>query len=397
MKIVGFLLISFICFCSIQNDILYAEQTTIDIRGEIVNSTQEVGVGEMVSVALHINTLDSEPQTQHTFTDSKSSFLFEDVPYSQDKLYGVSTIYQGAVYVRNISIESGIAKPALLSVYDTSTEDDMIFLSKGSFSVTGIDSLNQKISILELATISNRSKLTYVQGSGPMDLIRFGIPKDATNFVFDTLIPAAEYIQVDKGFALIAAISPGDHEVMYSYDIPYKSQQAEILKTWRYGVQRASILFPHDSVDIRTDFEIKTQETIAGTLYTIYESKNISKGSQTKMVLSGLPTPKFVERISNEFGSMRYEYTGPVGLLLFLVLIGVVGISRTIKSRNRHQSWLIGSNEVQVIEDQIAELDKRYSKTDSGSQEYMDRRAYLVKRLRIISQETEIKENGISN
>ena len=176
------MLISFICFCSIQNDILYAEQTTIDIRGEIVNSTQEVGVGEMVSVALHINTLDSEPQTQHTFTDSKSSFLFEDVPYSQDKLYGVSTIYQGAVYVRNISIESGIAKPALLSVYDTSTEDDMIFLSKGSFSVTGIDSLNQKISILELATISNRSKLTYVQGSGPMDLIRFGIPKDATNF-----------------------------------------------------------------------------------------------------------------------------------------------------------------------------------------------------------------------
>jgi hypothetical protein len=115
------------------------------------------------------------------------------------------------------------------------------------------------------------------------------------------------------------------------------------------------------------------------------------------MVLSGLPTPKFVERISNEFGSMHYEYTGPVGLLLFLVLIGVVGISRTIKSRNRHQSWLIGSNEAQVIEDQIAELDKRYSKTDSGSQEYMDRRAYLVKRLGIISQETEIKENSISN
>lgn len=391
MRVVGFMLFGFICFWSIQVDFLYAEQTTIDIRGEIVNSTQEVGVGEMVSVALHINTLDSEPQTQHTFTNSNSSFLFEGVPYSQDKLYGVSTIYKGAVYVSNISIESGIAKPALLSVYDTSTQDDMIFLSKGSFSVTGIDSLNRKISILELATISNRSKLTYVQGSGPMDLIRFGIPEGAINFVFDSLIPAAEYIQVDKGFALIAAIPPGDHEVMYSYDIPYESQQAEILKTWRYGAQRASILFPHDSVDIRTDFEIKTQETIAGTLYTIYESKNISKGSQTKMIFSGLPTSKFVERISNEFGSMRYEYAGPVGLLLFLVSIGTIGISRTIKLRNRDQSWLIGSNESQVIEDQIAELDKRYSKTDSGSQEYMDRRDYLVKRLRVISEETEIK------
>ena len=81
MRVVGFMLFGFICFWSIQVDFLYAEQTTIDIRGEIVNSTQEVGVGEMVSVALHINTLDSEPQTQHTFTNSNSSFLFEGFHY----------------------------------------------------------------------------------------------------------------------------------------------------------------------------------------------------------------------------------------------------------------------------------------------------------------------------
>ena len=154
--------ISFALVFFLQSDVSFAEEIEIDIKGEVVNLTQGVGVGEMVSVALHVSSLDSPRQTQHTFTDSSSSFQFESVLYSPDNLYGLSTIYKGTVYVGDIVIESGSAKFTSLSVYDTSTDDDIIFLSKGSFSITGIDSLNRKISVLELATVSNDSKLTYV-------------------------------------------------------------------------------------------------------------------------------------------------------------------------------------------------------------------------------------------
>ena len=356
--------ISFALVFFLQSDVSFAEEIEIDIKGEVVNLTQGVGVGEMVSVALHVSSLDSPRQTQHTFTDSSSSFQFESVLYSPDNLYGLSTIYKGTVYVGDIVIESGSAKFTSLSVYDTSTDDDIIFLSKGSFSITGIDSLNRKISVLELATVSNDSKLTYVQGSGPMDLIRFGIPEGATNFVFDTLIPAAEYIQVDKGFALIASLPPGDHEIMYSYDIPYAGSQSEILKTWRYGAKSASILFPKGMVNLNADFETVNQDTIGEKVYTILESRNIKRGSETSISLTDLPTPKFLDRMSNQFGQMRYEYTGPVGLLLALVAIGTLGIFSTVRLRNRRTSWLAGSSEAQVISDQITELDNLHSEND---------------------------------
>ena len=382
--VVGLLLFSFLHI-----DTSFAEEIEIDIKGEIVNLTQGVGAGEMISVALHVSSLDSLRETQHTFTDSKSRFQFESVGYSPDNLYGLSTIYKGVVYVSDITIESGIAIFSSISVYDTSTDDESIFLSKGSFSITGIDNLNRKISILELATISNNSQLTCVQGSGPMDLIRFGIPGGATNFVFDTLIPAAEYIQVDKGFALIASLPPGDHEIMYSYDIPYTGSQFEILKTWRYGAKSASILFPQGMVNINTDFEMVSQDTIGEKIYTILESKNVEKGTETSILLTDLPTPKFMDRMANQFGQMRYEYTGPVGLLVALFAIGTLGIFSTVRLRNRRASWLVGSSEAQVISDQITELDNLRNENDLDNPMYRDRRDYLVKRLQIISDETD--------
>ena len=381
---------SFILAFFLQTDASFAEEIEIDIKGEIVNVTQGVGAGEMISVALHVSSLDSPRETRHTFTDSSSSFQFESVLYSPDNLYGLSTIYKGTVYVGDVTIESGAAKFNSLYVYDTSTDDDIIFLSKGSFSITGIDSLDRKISILELATVSNNSQLTYVQGSGPMDLIRFGIPQGATNFVFDTLIPAAEYIQVDKGFALIASLPPGDHEIMYSYDIPYAGSQSEVLKTWRYGAKSASILFPQGMVNINTDFEMESQDSIGETIYTILESKNIERGTETSIVLIDLPTPDFLARLSNQFGQMRYEYTGPIGLLVVLVAIGSVGIFSTVRLRNRRTSWLVGSSEAQVISDQITELDSLYSENNLNDQLYKERRDYLVKRLQAISDETEV-------
>ena len=381
--------ISFALVFFLQTGTSFAEEIEIDIKGEIVNATQGVGAGEMISVALHVSSLDNPRETQHTFTDASSSFQFESVLYSPDNLYGLSTIYKGTVYVSDITIELGAAKFTSLSVYDTSSDDDIIFLSKGSFSITGIDSLDRKISILELATVSNRSKLTYVQGSGPMDLIRFGIPGGATNFVFDTLIPAAEYIQVDKGFALIASLPPGDHEIMYSYDIPYTGSQFEILKTWRYGAKSASILFPQGMVNINTDFEMVSQDTIGEKIYTILESKNVEKGTETSILLTDLPTPKFMDRMANQFGQMRYEYTGPVGLLVALFAIGTLGIFSTVRLRNRRASWLVGSSEAQVISDQITELDNLRNENDLDNQMYRNRRDYLVKRLQIISDETD--------
>ena len=118
--------ISFALVFFLQSDVSFAEEIEIDIKGEVVNLTQGVGVGEMVSVALHVSSLDSPRQTQHTFTDSSSSFQFESVLYSPDNLYGLSTIYKGTVYVGDIVIESGSANSP---PYPSTTHPLMTILS----------------------------------------------------------------------------------------------------------------------------------------------------------------------------------------------------------------------------------------------------------------------------
>ena len=178
---------------------------------------------------------------------------------------------------------------------------------------------------------------------------------------------------------------------MYSYDIPYTDAQFEVLKTWRYGVKSASILFPQGMIDINTDFETVSQDIIGEKIYTILESKNLERGAKTSILLTDLPTPAFRDLISNEFGQIQYEYTGPVGLLLVLVGIGSVGIYSTVRLRNRRVSWLAGSSEAQVIFDQITELDNLHSENNLNNHLYRDRRGHLLKRLEAISDKTEVE------
>jgi len=90
-----FVVVALLLFFLFHIDTSFAEEIEIDIKGEIVNLTQGVGAGEMISVALHVSSLDSLRETEHTFTDSNSSFQFESVGYSPENLYGLSTYIRG--------------------------------------------------------------------------------------------------------------------------------------------------------------------------------------------------------------------------------------------------------------------------------------------------------------
>ena len=63
-------LISLALVFFLQTGTSIAEEIEIDIKGEIVNATQGVGAGEMISVALHVSSLNHPRETQHTFTDT---------------------------------------------------------------------------------------------------------------------------------------------------------------------------------------------------------------------------------------------------------------------------------------------------------------------------------------
>ena len=55
-------------------------------------------------------------------------------------------------------------------------------------------------------------------------------PEGAINLNVDTNIFESNYVQVDRGFALIASVLPGSHEITYSYEIPYENSNFKYIK-----------------------------------------------------------------------------------------------------------------------------------------------------------------------
>ena len=222
MKLFTLILFSlFILF--FESSIVYSNENELYISGNLTNLTNYESSVADVEITLHISSLETESQTFSVLTNVEGNFEFKDVPYLENSLYGVSLIYQDAIYVESVIFDQKVPLDIEINVYDSSSSDDSIIIQNASMVFDNINSELQVISVLEVVTILNDSLVTYVPGEGPMDLLRFGLPADALNLNVDTNIFDSNYVQVDKGFALIASILPGSHELTYSYEIPYQN------------------------------------------------------------------------------------------------------------------------------------------------------------------------------
>ncbi len=353
----------------------------IEVEGVIVNGTLGADNPVGISVALHTNKLDEGVNLVQTFTGSDGSFLFTDVEVIKEALYGISVIYKGATYAVGVDL-AFVSDPVEIVVYDPTSSDEVISISRASLLFTNVDIAARRVSVMEMVTLRNGSDFTYTPGDGPMELLRFGLPVGSDQLVVDTGFEQADWVQVDRGFALLASVPPGDHEIMYSYRVPYSEDSLSFTKKWRYGAQGLRIVVPAGLFDVTTDLGMPTQiMDIGGINYDVQEAINIGRGQVTEVSLTGFPRPTFTQTLSHNFNSVRYEYTGPVGLALILFAGAMLGTLRTLRFRRRTAGWFPGSDERQVIEDLITELNIRYKNGSITGQEHRRRVDTLSRRL----------------
>ena len=196
-----------------QSYLLASEPENYRVNGKIKNGTSNGEVPAGLSVALHSEHLEKGAGMFHTFTEADGSFEFPSIEVEEDTLYGVSVIHQGATYTQNVNPSDGA--PVEIEVFDAVDSDDVVAGFNASVLFTNVDPMTRRVSIMEMITLINESRLTYVPAGGPMDLLRFGPPAGADQLIVDTNLPGADWIQMDRGFALSASVPPGKHEVMY--------------------------------------------------------------------------------------------------------------------------------------------------------------------------------------
>ena len=383
MKLLWFLLIIFAALVTSYGTVRGNEP--LDIHGRLVNSTAGGSIPAGVSVAFHYEKIGASPGMIRSVTRKDGSFLFSGIVFHDDTLYGISAIYDGATYAKWIDLEG--SSPVELRVYNSSTSDDIVAGFNASILLADADSITQYLSIMEMITLTNETDLTYVPGSEPMDLLRFGLPVGAEGLVVDTGIAGADWLQVDRGFALIASLPPGRHDLMFTYRVPYSGSSFSYNKTWRYGAESLRIVAPKGMTNINTDidYEIRVLD-IDSHEYDVLESVGLERGKVMSLDLTDLPVPTFSQSFIRNLRSVHYEYVGPVSLFVVLLSAAVFGISQTLRLRRRPKGWFSGSREQEVIEDMIVELEANLREGNISFNEHRRRLEILRRRLSSVSE-----------
>ena len=332
---IGALFISALVFGLGNPHVAWAQEPSLIIEGQITNGTAGGGGVGGVTVVLHQESAAAHDDLE-TITDADGRFRFDGI-VDPTKVYGVSVRYQGALYGRDLDLSAGSPPPVLLTVYDAMDDDDVLSASSASVLFAGVDKSAQTVSALEIVKIVNISDRTYVPGPEPMRLLRFGLPPGARGLRVDSFLPGADFVQVDRGFALLGSVPPGEHEVMYTYEFPYSGSAATITKSLNYGAEHLRVLAPEGAMKLSSDdLGATSSVTIGERSYQLLEATGLAPGERITLELEGLPHPSLGERVSQSIEGARFEYAAPVAL--GLLMAGLIGYALWRRASERRRA-----------------------------------------------------------
>ncbi len=373
-------------------EVAHAQSQLRTVEGVVQNATSGGSKVSEQAVTLHRVTATGFDDLTTT-TDGTGAFTFADFEYNPAMSYGVSVRYQDAIYGTDLDLSGGSPGPVVLTVYDGTSDDGIVSAGSASLLLADADPTDQTLGALEIIRLVNRSDRTYVPGEGIMELLRFGLPPGASDLVLDTPLIGADYVQVDRGFALLASVPPGEHEVMFSYRFPYEASQFTLQKTYRYGADTVRLLAPEEVLSISSpSLGPPNPVTIGERQYQVVESEGLTRGAEVAIDLGGLPMASTGQQIGNRLPDLRFEYTATailVALMVGLLIYGAVWkTDRSSRSETEHpdgESSELQDDERVVIGQMIGDLTASYKAGQLTEPDYRQRLRVLNARLTAIA------------
>ena len=352
------------------------EAPTITVEGTVLDGTAGGHVGPGLPVFL-VSSAGPQYELQ-AVTDEAGTFRFDSPPPPAGERLGVSLQYKGAVYGEIVGIVNGLTLPVAITVYDSSNDELLIEASSASLLFARVDRATQTLWALEIVKLVNDSDLTYIPGSGPMDLLRFGLPPDADNLTVDTGLIGADVLQVDRGFAIVAPVPPGEHEVMYAYSFPYDGTEMDLTKSLLYGAAGLRILVPEEVGGLSGAGEIE-RVTIGDRPYRVLTGADLPRGAKVPYRLVSLPQATIGDRALQGLDWVRPEYAAIVGLGLVMASLIAYALVRRTPAESTERLRLVRV---------IASLDAAFEAGEIGPDEYEQARAALTTSLTALPAET---------
>ena len=352
-------------------------QGTITVSGKVNNMSENGDTLDGLSVILHENSEDIFGETEYVLSED-NEFIFENINYDPNTQYGVSIIFKGALYGLNLDLSMGSISDLEIQVFESIRSDELLKASLVSILINDVNRETKSISVLEIIKLVNDSDLTYVPGPAPMQLLRFNLPEGVYNLMVDSSLITAEVFQVDKGFGLSASLPPGEHDIFFSYDVPYKSETYEISKNLRYGADILRVVSAVDLVSVgNTSHGVFEEALIGERKYNVLEVSAIEKGESFLVTIEDLPIPSTAQRFSSAFKSIRWELAAPVAL--GIIVIFLAGAIIWLNSKNKSSSISEGMPNVKPELVMLIELEQMYAKGQITEEQYRTKTEIIKK------------------
>ncbi len=365
-----------------------AQQEGLAIEGQVKNATPNGSSVEAQVVVLHRHIGDRADDLE-AVTDAEGRFRFEEIVYDPDIVYGISVTYQGALYGIDLDLSTGTPPPVSLTVYDAVNDENILSAPLVSVLIAQVDAEDQTLWALEITKIVNDSDFAYVPGPEPMKLLRFGLPPETEGLLVDTALLGADFLQVDRGFALTAGVPPGEHEIMFAYRFPYKDDKIAFTKSFPYGAGEFRMLAVHEAMDLSgPDLGAPEVVDVGGRLYDMVSADDLPRESRLTIDLVGLPQASFADKVKRNVDGIRIVYVAPA--VLGVLMVGLVAFALWRRRSSGLSLAHAGDRATDLVKerqllDMMARLERSLEEGKISDSEYARRRAALSARLASLS------------
>lgn len=320
--------------------------------------------------------------TRTATTGADGAFSFADLPAGDDRVYVLDVVHDRGLYSSGaLTLPADTTEPPVVEttvkVWDTTADPRSIMLQRVDLFITPAD--DGTLDVIESVVAVNTSGLAYAgrgsddgnagAGSGTGErtpTLGSALPRGAAEGgveVIDSNLEIAELVPTDFGFAITAAIPPGETRITFRYRVPGSAGSYDLSRTAVYPVISFSLHTP-DGYEVDSN-RLQSNGTVAvgGINYDRYSTSAAVEGGDA-VQMSVLAT--------GGTGGTPALLIGAVVAALFAVTAGVV-----VFSRRRREPALAREDLVAAI----AQLDREHETGALSDREWSERRKDLKERL----------------
>jgi hypothetical protein len=260
------------------------------IRGRVLEGRSEKPKSDVTVELIGVRSDGSGRIRMTTTTDRLGRYRFPDLPIDKDRVYALDAHFEGGLFAGGaVTLTSKRSVfDTTLRVWPTTTDSNVIVIQHNNLFVSPT---REGLDILESVKVANTSNKAYIgrgaEASDNTASLGFALPDGAEQNgvqITSSDLDVPELKPMDFGFAITAAIPPGEYLITFAYRLPGSSADYDLSRTALYPVLSTTVHATEPLEVVGAGLEPKDEVTIEGRRYRRWSTTDVLDPGQTLQV-----------------------------------------------------------------------------------------------------------------